>query len=107
MDVSACAGGWCGVLVKEDGSCGGLAMTITMVESREGTVQFEGNLELHPKAAGYVIQATLWATGEGKEGLEIIGDTGKDMMFLRRSFPFQARLARAGAAACSSEKATS
>lgn len=108
IDVSACAKGYCGVLVKDDGTCGATAMRIETGDGKENYLHFNGNLELDAKAAAYTIQATLWEKGETKERhLDIIGDTGTEMMFMRRSFPFQAHLARAGDAVCTPEKATS
>ena len=107
LDIAPCGTSWCGVMVKEDGACGGVAMKAELGDAKETWMQFNGNLELDPKAAGYVIQATLWVDDEGKRGVEIIGDTGKELMFMRRSFPFSARLARSGDAVCTSEKPTS
>lgn len=108
IDLSPCASGWCGVLVNEEGGCGGLAMAVQAGKGDETYRQFDGHLTLDPKAASYTIQATLWTEAESKKPrLGIIGDTGKEMMFMRRSFPFQAELSRTGDAACTSEKATS
>lgn len=108
IDLSPCASGWCGVLVKEGGGCGGLAMTVQVGKGDETYRQFDGHLTLDPKAASYTIQATLWTEAESKRPrLGIIGDTGKELMFMRRSFPFQAELSRTGDAVCTSEKATS
>lgn len=107
LDIAPCGKDWCGVLVKEDGGCGAIAMKAERGEAKETWMQFNGTLELDPKAAGYVIQATLWTDDAGKRGLEIIGDTGKELMFMRRSFPFSANLARSGDAVCTDAKATS
>lgn len=107
LDIAPCGKGFCGVLVKEDGGCGGVAMKAEPGEAKETWMQFNGTLELDPKAAGYVIQATLWSNDEGKRGVEIVGDTGKELMFMRRSFPFSANLARSGDAVCTDAKATS
>lgn len=108
IDLSPCASGWCGVLVKDDGGCGGMAMTVQAGKGDKTYRQYEGHLTLDPKAANYVIQATVWTEKESrKPHLGIVGDTGKEMMFMRRSFPFQAELLRAGDAVCTSEKATS
>lgn len=107
LDIAPCGTSWCGVMVKDGGDCGGVAMKVELGEFKETWMQFNGSLELDPKAAGYVIQATLWSDDEGKRGVEIIGDTGKELMFMRRSFPFSARLARSGDAVCTDTKATS
>lgn len=107
LDIAPCGESWCGVLVKDDGACGGVAMKTELGEFNETRMQFNGTLELDPKAAGYVIQVTLWSDNEGKRRVEIIGDTGKELMFMRRSFPFSARLARSGDTVCTAPKATS
>lgn len=110
LDISACPGGWCGVLVKDDGACGARGMKVEAAEGKESWLRFDGKLEIEPKAASYVIQATLWGEKDQATApahLDIVGDTGPDLMFMRRSFPFQAHLARTGEAQCSSEKATS
>ena len=107
IDVSACADGWCGVLVKDGGACSSLAMKVKTGSGKDNYLRFDGKLELDPKAASYTVQATLWRDETGKPHLDFIGDTGPELMFMRRSFPFQARLARTGDAACTSDKATS
>ena len=109
LDIAACGSAWCGVLVKEDGSCGGSAMKVETAEAKDSWQRFKGRLELDPKAASYVIQATVWRAEDGQEApqLEIIGDTGTELMFMRRSFPFQAHMARTGEAVCTTDKATS
>lgn len=107
LDVSPCGTGWCGVIVKDDGACGGLAMKAETGEGKESYQHFNGRLELEAKAASYAIQATLWSNDAGQRSVDIIGDTGKELMFMRRSFPFSAHLARAGDAVCTSDKATS
>jgi len=110
LDITACPGGWCGVLVKDDGGCGALGMKVQAAEGKESWLRFDGKLEIEPKAASYVIQATLWSEKDKVSPpahLDIIGDTGPELMFMRRSFPFQAHLARMGEAVCTSEKATS
>ncbi|MEQ1715867.1 MAG: hypothetical protein ABL907_07775 [Hyphomicrobium sp.] len=108
IDVSACASGWCGVMVKTDGGCGGSAMTVTAADGKESFLHFKGTLELNAKAVAYTVQATLWQNKDnGARHLDFIGDTGPELMFMRRSFPFQAHLARTGDAVCTTEKATS
>lgn len=107
LDISHCATGWCGVLVKEDGSCGSLAMKVEAGESKDDWARFNGRLELEPKAASYAIQATLWTNDKGEKGIEILGDTGKELVLMRRSFPFSAHLTRSGDTKCTSDKATS
>ena len=110
LDITACGEDWCGVLVKADGSCATQAMKVHPGEGKETWLHFDGKLELDPKAAPYVVQATLWRSDDDpveKPHLDIVGDTGPEMMFMRRSFPFQAHLARSGEPVCTSDKATS
>lgn len=107
LDITPCANSWCGVLVKEDGSCGSAALKVEAGEGKDDWMHFNGRLELEPKAASYAIQATLWNNAKGEKGVDIIGDTGKELVLMRRSFPFSARLSRSGDAVCKSEKATS
>lgn len=108
IDISPCQAGWCGVIVQEGGKCGGMGMT--MIDAKKGGTypKLEGHLTLDPKAAGYVIQATLLSNSKSDlRHLSIYGDTGKELSFMRRSFPFQAELTRVGDAVCAPEKATS
>lgn len=109
LDITACGSSWCGVLVKQDGSCGGSALKVETGEGKEAWLRFNGRLELDSKAASYVIQATVWRAEDTQQApqLEIIGDTGTELMFMRRSFPFQAHMARTGEAQCTTDKATS
>lgn len=113
VDVSACPEGWCGVLVKSDGGCGAVAMKVEIETGKNAAkdksyLHFNGRLDPDPKAAGYVVQATLWQDDTAHAfHLDFIGDTGKELMFYRRSFPFQAHLARTGDTRCTLEKATS
>lgn len=107
LDVTPCASGWCGVLVNGDGTCGAVAMKVEAAEGRDNYIHFNGHLEIEPKAASYTIQATLWSNDSGKRGVEILGDTGKELLMMRRSFPFSAGLSRSGDAVCTTEKATS
>ena len=109
LDISACATGWCGVRVNSDGGCGGLAMTITTAEARASAQKFTGKLDLVPGADAYTIAATLWKSKDGpsKRFINMIGDTGPELRFMRRSFPFEAALARLGDATCVSDKPVS
>lgn len=107
LDVSPCASGWCGVMVKDDGSCGGVAMKVELEKGRDNFVRFTGRLDLEPKAASYAIQATLWSSDGGVKSVDLIGDTGQELVLMRRSFPFSAHLARSGDAVCTTDKATS
>ena len=109
LDISACATGWCGVRVKDDGGCGGIAMTVITAEARPNAQKFTGKLDLVPGADPYAIEATLWKSGEEqpKRFINMIGDTGPELRFMRRSFPFEAALSRSGDATCVNDKPVS
>lgn len=108
IDITKCASGWCGVLVAAGGTCGAAAMKVEVGDGKDSYLHFNGRLALDAKAADYAVQVTLWrGEKDGVRHLDVIGDTGAELMFYRRSFPFQARLARTGDAVCMSDKATS
>lgn len=108
LDISACPTGWCGVMVKDDGTCGTVAMRLGSIEEKPNFIRFQGKLELLEGSSPYTIQVTLWAkTGDGPRSIGIVGDTGPELRFMRRSFPLEAQLARTGDIHCTPDKATS
>jgi len=106
LDLSACRTGWCGVEVGRDAACGATALTLDGGAVGSGNVVFKGKLSLARGTEPYVVEAYL-RRDEGKPALEIIGDTGGTFRMFRRSFPFNATLARAGDAKCRPEGAVS
>lgn len=108
LDIVACGQGWCGIEVAQDMSCGGTALKLDAGEAGNGSTLYKGRLELAAGTEPYIVQAYLVAaSGEDKEWLEIQGDTGGEFRVFRRSFPFNAQLARAGEAVCKTEKPVS
>jgi hypothetical protein len=109
LDIVACGNGWCGIEVAQDMSCGGTALKLDGGESGNGSTLYKGRLELAEGTEPYIVQAYLIpaASGDGKEWLEIQGDTGGEFRVFRRSFPFNAQLARTGNAVCKTEKPVS
>jgi hypothetical protein len=113
-DIVACPDGWCGIAVSDDTPCGAIAVRLKEEAAAKRHNAFTGKLELAKDAAAYTVEA--WYSpageiaGEGSEQphLNFVGDTGDGgMLMLRRSFPFQAELARTGDAQCTLAKATS
>ena len=113
-DIVACPDGWCGIAVSDETPCGAIAVHLKEQAAPKRHNAFTGKLELVKDAAAYTVEA--WYSpageqaGEGSEHphLNFVGDTGDGgMLMLRRSFPFQAELARTGDAQCTLEKATS
>jgi hypothetical protein len=124
LDVTRCGDAWCGVRVENaraDNSeqCAtGIAMRMTPkkpipAENDDvGTTQsFEGQLELAANTQPYVIEAHVWQPGTSDTKLNrlmrIVGDTGGEMLMLRRSFPLQATMERVAEATCKSDKPVS
>ncbi len=102
LDISRCGEAWCGLRVTDaDGKrCGGEAMRLEANPEAKGPV-FQGRLTLAEGSEPYVIEARLrQAAGEAAVTLDIIGDTGPELRYFRRSFPFEAMLTRSGDAVC-------
>lgn len=108
LDVSRCGEGWCGVLVGKDGLCGATALRLGAGRpGRNQVIEFDGRLELASGVEPYTIRATLGsAEGDGPM-LWLTGDTGGEYRLYRRTFPFEAQLARSGDAVCRAESKTS
>ena len=113
FDIVACGTEWCGIAVDTAQRCGSVAMKLKASDDPARGNAFGGSLELAKGSDPYTIEAWYRApdegTGEnsGKPGLSVIGDTGPELLMLRRSFPLQAELTRVSDATCAVEKATS
>lgn len=114
-DIVACDTGWCGIQVTDGATCGPIAMRLADTQKPNQPPSFEGKLELAKGSAPFVIRAWLDSRlpiADGGEGarptrLSMIGDTGSELLMLRRSYPLHANLNRIGEAVCTLEKATS
>jgi hypothetical protein len=71
-----------------------------------GSIEFNGKLELAKGSAPYAVKA-WYRSEDSSASLHFLGDTGPELRLMRRSFPFEANLARSGEAICTLEKATS
>ncbi|WP_291160237.1 hypothetical protein [Hyphomicrobium sp.] len=106
-DIVACKDGWCGIAIKDDNSCGDVAVHLAS-DASQGEAAFKGKLELAKGAAPYAIEAWYRTDEESKIGqLHLLGDTGPELLLFRRSYPFEANFARTGDATCKAEKTTS
>jgi len=95
LDVVACGAGWCGIKVAADDSCGGTALELDGGAAEGDNIVFKGTLELAPGTAPYVVQTYLIPASENSPvALQIVGDTGGEFRAYRRSFPFEAQMAR-------------
>jgi hypothetical protein len=113
-DIVACPQGWCGIVVTDATPCGTIGLHLKGDPDKKRRNAFMGQLELAKGSASYTVEAWYDApgatAGEGSEQprLNFVGDTGGGgMLMMRRSFPFQAELARIGDGQCTLEKATS
>lgn len=105
-DFVACKEGWCGIAVNDDKTCGAIGVRLASNASGNGGGAFKGQLVLVKGSAAYAVEA-WYRTDDGITKLHFLGDTGPELRIMRRSFPFEADLARTGEATCTLEKATS
>lgn len=105
-DIVACKDGWCGIAVNADKSCGSIGVRLAAGAKSEGGIEFNGKLELAKGSAPYSVKA-WYRSEDSSASLHFLGDTGPELRLMRRSFPFEANLARSGEAICTLEKATS
>ncbi len=112
-DIVSCGDDWCGITVTAEATCGAVALKMARDPKSGRGNAFSGKLELAKGSAPYVVEAWYSApkskAGEGSENphLHFVGDTGGELLMMRRSFPFQAEMARVGEPVCTLEKATS
>ena len=106
-DIVACKDGWCGIAVKDDKTCGRVGVRLIADAAKEGGSAFKGKLELAKGSVPYTVEAWYRAEEGGATSLHFLGDTGPEFLMMRRSFPFEADLARTGNATCTLDMATS
>ena len=114
LDIVACGTGWCGIKVDVGDKCGGTALKIDAGEALPDSdyIQFKGSLQLAPGTEPYVVQTSLFMpTADTPSGaaltLQITGDTGGEFRAYRRSFPFEAQMARIKDAVCQAPETVS
>lgn len=104
LDIVACGTAWCGIEVDAGDKCGATALKLDSVQPlgpQSDSLQFNGTLEFMPGTEPYVVQAWLITRPDnGVVALQITGDTGGVYRAFRRTFPFQAQLARVRDAVC-------
>jgi hypothetical protein len=105
-DIVACKAGWCGIVVNANKTCGPVDVRLAADVKADGGLVFKGKLQIAKGSAPYIVKA--WYRSEDSSvSLHFLGDTGPELLMMRRSFPFEADLARTGDATCTLEKATS
>ena len=104
LDISPCGNAWCGVKVESGDKCGATALKVESVEpvdTPSDSMQFNGQLELAAGTEPYTVH--LWVVPPGESGqltMQMTGDTGGQYRAYRRSFPFEAQMARINDAVC-------
>ena len=108
LDIVRCGDYWCGIRVEKSNECGGVALNLTppkVVDPKVTPIVLNGKLELAEGTQPYVIEAVLGALLDGEPTqLTMVGDTGPELMMMRRSFPFRTVMARTGEAVCKLDK---
>ncbi len=114
LDIVACGAGWCGIKVEAGDKCGGTALKIDAGEALPDSdyIQFKGTLQLAPGTEPYVVQTSIFLPApDDPPGaplrLQITGDTGGEFRAYRRSFPFEAQMARIKDAVCQAPQTVS
>lgn len=103
LDIVACAGGWCAIEVDTKNACAAEVMQLKTHSDTKRKDAFEGQLSLGKGTQDYVVDANVQPAEDGRPAtLEIVGDTGPEFRWFRRSFPFHAALTRVGDAVCTS-----
>jgi hypothetical protein len=101
LDIVACGAGWCGIKVEAGDKCGGTALKLNTGVVEENNAQFQGTLSLASGPEPYTVHATIFPPEDGKPlEMQVTGDTGGEYRAFRRSFPFEAALARVQDAVC-------
>ncbi len=101
LDIVPCAAGWCGIEIDKANACAAEAMQLKTHSDQKRQNAFEGKLSLGKDTQSYVIDASVEPAEEGRPAtLEIVGDTGPEFRWFRRSFPFHAALTRISDAVC-------
>ncbi len=101
LDISQCGERYCGQLIKADNQCGRTVLTVLLkAPSPESqSLVLEGRLELPGHRSVYKARVMVNRQPQDKDArMTILGDD-PDGSFVRRTFPFQAHLVRAGNAA--------
>ncbi len=108
FDIVACDTGWCGIRITDDQNCGAVGLRLADNPKKPDVNRFSGKLELAKGTAPYVVEAWYMpADANDKPHLSFVGDTGPELLMMRRSFPFEAQLDRIADATCTLDKATS
>jgi hypothetical protein len=99
LDISPCGSGWCGVEVVNGDSCGQTVLRLDAGAPENESIRFTGRLQLATGSEPYGVHATLVRRGDALT-VVLRGHTGGVFMTMRRTFDFDAVLARTGDPVC-------
>jgi hypothetical protein len=102
LDISRCASGWCGVEVN-GAACAGTVLRLDVGQQSDKAMRFSGNLQLASESKPYRVWGDLRRQDNGLT-LALNGYAGD---FPRRTFDFQARLARIDKPSCAPDSKVS
>jgi hypothetical protein len=110
-DLVPCGTGWCGIEVKDGKTCGRTALRLDAGVSAKVGLDFSGSFERAATAQPYIVKARLYAQPRGAAPVRLMllvqGATDGTFQPLRRTYPMQMLLTRAGDAVCRGELKTS
>jgi hypothetical protein len=110
-DLVPCGKGWCGIEVKDDKTCGRTALRLDAGASTQYGVIFFGSFERAPATQPYSVKVQLYteqrSPPQGRLMLFVQGSTDSSFQPLRRTYPMQMLMSRAGDTACRDEASTS
>jgi hypothetical protein len=101
LDIARCADGFCGMAVDDSGACGGRVLTFAGPAPVLMGTEASGRLQLPGTRTPLDARVALAAQPQGAApALDIVAVEPGGGGFMRRVFPFQARLVRIGTASC-------
>jgi hypothetical protein len=106
FDIDRCGAAWCGVRIKDDASCGDIAMRLTVENATNGVALFEGSFDRRAGENRHAVRGTLFRL-DGTVTLRLDGEPGDRLQVMRRTFPYVEAFRRAGDPTCRSQDATS
>lgn len=111
LDIVACGKDWCGTRIDDKGGCAGTALKLSLAANQPDNHNFanyKGKLELVKGSSPYYLDAwSRRSDANATPELHMVGDTGGEIRFLRRTFPFSANLTRTDKAHCQADAKTS
>jgi hypothetical protein len=108
LDVARCGteNDWCGVEVAGASTCGRTALRIRFQKRRNSELEFGGRFERVMEVRPYAVRVILHHA-EGRDHIALVGNPGTRFEGIRRTFPLDMLLSRAGDAQCRPDAQTS